>query len=58
MVMDADDEAGLVLAQTAILLDRRGDRETSQLLSDAGGRSDRAGRRHLAMGVAARQHLS
>ncbi|RLV76264.1 hypothetical protein D3C57_143600 [Streptomyces rapamycinicus NRRL 5491] len=56
--MDADDEAGLVLAQTAILLDRRGDRETSQLLSDAGGRSDRAGRRHLAMGVAARQHLS
>ncbi|MER8160070.1 hypothetical protein [Streptomyces sp. NPDC094472] len=33
--MDADEEAELVLAQTAILLDRQGDREASQLLADA-----------------------
>jgi hypothetical protein len=34
MVMDADEEADLVLAQTAMLLDRRGDREAAQLLVD------------------------
>jgi hypothetical protein len=34
MVMDADEEADLVLAQTAILLDRQGDREAAQLLAD------------------------
>ncbi|MEU1940515.1 hypothetical protein ACH49O_41195 [Streptomyces coeruleorubidus] len=33
--MDADEEADLVLAQTAILLDRQGDREAAQLLADA-----------------------
>ncbi|MET8944583.1 hypothetical protein ABZX30_13620 [Streptomyces sp. NPDC004542] len=33
--MDADEEANLVLAQTAILLDRQGDREAAQLLADA-----------------------
>jgi hypothetical protein len=35
MVMDADEEAERVLAQTALLLDRQGDREASQLLADA-----------------------
>src|SRR4051812_34717614 len=34
MVMDADEEADLVLAQAAILLDRQGDREAAQLLAD------------------------
>lgn len=33
--MDADEEANLVLGQTAILLDRKGDREAAQLLADA-----------------------
>ncbi|WP_406259364.1 hypothetical protein OH779_40650 [Actinacidiphila glaucinigra] len=32
--MDADEEAELILAQTAILLDRQGDREAAQLLAD------------------------
>jgi hypothetical protein len=34
MVVGADEEADLVLAQTAILLDRQGDREAAQLLAD------------------------